>query len=254
MDRLGVRTPGRLTYAGALGSADEHAHHAVQLMVTAGEPFVLRDGDGGERAFRGVVIPANAPHAIVRGSRDSLLVLVDPFSAAGRALSDDGGGSVSSWREIAGGDGGWDTVEAAESLVESVAGSGVAAQPEHPAVLQAAALVRDRIDGPIRLGEPAAAVGLSESRLGHLFSAQAGLPFRRYVLWQRLQRALGLISGGTSLTDAAHGSGFADAAHLTRTFVRMFGAPPSWLAQGIRWVEQPNRSSQRPAPPSTLGA
>lgn len=256
--------PGRLTYAGLLGSAAEHAHHAVQLMVTAGPPILLGDGDGVEREFRGVVVPPNVPHAILRGSTDALLVLIDPFSATGRALAGgagaaggDGVRSVSSWRTVPVGDGGrWDSVGAAEEYVEWVAGPGPAApfEPTHPAVLRAAALVRERIDGQVRLGELAAAVGLSESRLGHLFSAQAGLPFRRYVLWQRLQSALALLAGGASLTDAAHGSGFADAAHLTRTFVRMIGAPPSRLAKGVRWVEQPNRSSLGAGSGSTLEA
>jgi AraC-like DNA-binding protein len=251
--------PGRLTYAGILGSAAEHAHHAVQLMVTAGDPILLADGDGAEREFRGVVVPPNVPHAILRGSTDALLVLIDPFSATGRALSGagadgDGVRSVSSWRTVPA-DGDWGSLAAAEEFVHALA-AGPAPSPEltHPAVLRAAALVRERIDGQVRLGELAAAVGLSESRLGHLFSAQAGLPFRRYVLWQRLQSALALLAGGASLTDAAHGSGFADAAHLTRTFVRMIGAPPSRLAKDVRWVEQPNRSSLGPGSGRTLEA
>ncbi len=233
--------PGRLTYAGLLRPAAEHAHHAVQLMVAANEPIVLSDGDGDERPFHGVVIPPNVPHAIVRGSPDALLVLIDPFSAAGRSLVQAGGArSASSWRSISGGDRSrWDSLAAADSFVQSLTATsaGAASKPTHPAVLQAAALIRERIDDQIRLGDLAAAVGLSESRLGHLFSAQAGLPFRRYVLWQRLQQALALQSGGMSLTDAAHGSGFADGAHLTRTFVRMIGAPPSRLAKDVRWVE-----------------
>ena len=36
-------------------------------------------------------------------------------------------------------------------------------------------------------------------------------------------RALELFVEGASLTDAAHGAGFADSAHLSRTFRRMFG-------------------------------
>jgi AraC-like DNA-binding protein len=69
-----------------------------------------------------------------------------------------------------------------------------------------------------------------------------------------------LIAGGSSLTDAAHGSGYADAAHLTRTFGRMFGAPPSWLAGEVRWrptqnqQNQPVRSSAAAGPAATLDA
>jgi len=72
-------------------------------------------------------------------------------------------------------------------------------------------------------------VGLSASRFGHLFREHTGLPFRRYVLLTRLQRAVGEIAVGLSLTDAALAAGFADAAHLSRTFRRMFGIAPSEL-------------------------
>jgi AraC-like DNA-binding protein len=72
-------------------------------------------------------------------------------------------------------------------------------------------------------------VFLSPSRLTHLFAQEVGLPFRRYVLWRRLTRAMLLISRGGSLSTAAHASGFADAAHMTRTFHQMFGMNPKTL-------------------------
>jgi AraC-like DNA-binding protein len=43
----------------------------------------------------------------------------------------------------------------------------------------------------------------------------------------RLQRAVDAISKGLTATDAAHAAGFADAAHLTRTFRRMMGIAPT---------------------------
>jgi len=42
-------------------------------------------------------------------------------------------------------------------------------------------------------------------------------------LWLRLMRAVERFAAGASLTDAAHEAGFADSAHLSRTFRRMFG-------------------------------
>jgi hypothetical protein len=91
--------PGRLTYAGVIGTADEHAHHAVQLMVAGREPFVVRDSAGRERSCYGVVVPANVAHGIPRGTPDGLLVLVDPFSTVGRALAG-GHHDVRSWRHV----------------------------------------------------------------------------------------------------------------------------------------------------------
>lgn len=73
----------------------------------------------------------------------------------------------------------------------------------------------------------AAAAGLSVSRFQHLFTAEVGVPFRRYRTWQRLRTAIRAAAGGASLTEAAHAAGFADQAHFSRAFRSAFGAPPS---------------------------
>jgi AraC-like DNA-binding protein len=70
---------------------------------------------------------------------------------------------------------------------------------------------------------------LSESRFSHLFVEQIGLPFRTYLLWLRLSIAVERMAAGDSLTVAAHDAGFADSAHFSRTFLRMFGIPASVL-------------------------
>jgi AraC-like DNA-binding protein len=85
------------------------------------------------------------------------------------------------------------------------------------------AWVARRLDEPVVLSDAARFVGLSPGRTRHLFVEQTGLPFRTYLLWLRLNRAVESHSGGASLTQAAHGAGFADSAHLSRTFRRMFG-------------------------------
>ena len=76
--------------------------------------------------------------------------------------------------------------------------------------------------------------GLSPSRLMHVFTESVGVPLRPYVLWLRLQRACGELMRGSSLTGAAHGAGFSDAAHMTRTFRRMLGTTPSELVRRRR--------------------
>ncbi len=70
-------------------------------------------------------------------------------------------------------------------------------------------------------------VYLSESRLGHLFKEEVGIPLRRYLLWNRLMLAAQHIAQGATFTFAAHEAGFTDSAHLSRTFYAMFGIRPS---------------------------
>ncbi|HEY8023298.1 MAG TPA: AraC family transcriptional regulator [Burkholderiaceae bacterium] len=75
----------------------------------------------------------------------------------------------------------------------------------------------------------ASLVHLSESRFTHLFRAQTGLPLSRYLLWNRLLCALEAVAKGANMTAAAHEAGFADLAHMSRTFRETFGVVPSAL-------------------------
>lgn len=70
---------------------------------------------------------------------------------------------------------------------------------------------------------------LSPSRFAHLFKEQVGVPVRRYVLWQKMRRALDLAMAGDSLTTAALSAGFADSAHLSRTVRAIMGVAPEFL-------------------------
>lgn len=113
--------------------------------------------------------------------------------------------------------------------------AGEAAQ-RHPAVQDALHLLPDLVTaGPVGGGELAAQLGISVSRLTHLFTEQVGIPLRRYVLWLRLRIAISRVQAGDDLTGAAHGAGFADSAHLTRTTREMFGLPPSVLSRHVSW-------------------
>jgi len=80
--------------------------------------------------------------------------------------------------------------------------------------------------------DAAAMAFLSPDRFAHLFKQQVGLPFRRYMLWRKLTRAMLAIGKEPTIAAAAHASDFADAAHLTRTFYQMFGIPPSVMMRG----------------------
>ncbi len=72
-------------------------------------------------------------------------------------------------------------------------------------------------------------VHLSPSRFAHLFKQMVGVPVRRYVLWQKMRRALDLAMAGESLTSAALSAGFADSAHLSRTVRSIMGVAPEFL-------------------------
>jgi AraC-like DNA-binding protein len=56
---------------------------------------------------------------------------------------------------------------------------------------------------------------------------------RPYIAWLRLQRAAAAIAAGMPLAHAATEAGFADAAHMSRSFRRMLGISPSSLRASL---------------------
>ena len=113
--------------------------------------------------------------------------------------------------------------------LDEVAGPWQHAATIDPRVAQAQDLIKRSFPSAPSVAALAAAVGLSASRLIHLWKDEVGISLRRYVLWLRLRHVIARITIGDSLTDAAHDAGFADSAHLSRTFSSMFGLPLSRL-------------------------
>ena len=248
-----VLRPGRLVYAGQLGVAHRHRHAAVQLVLGTAEPVRLRDASGAEWQGHAAVIPSGAAHEIAGGCA-GLVAWFDADGLPGRALTErvrrtslpvD---SVTAWAAAAGPLLGTDVPVATaagliqgrviDRVLDTLADvSPLAGKPLHPVLQRAVVLLPTMLDHSVHLGEVAAAAGISASRLGHLFSDELGLPFRAYVRWARLQRAIDHARHGATLTEAAHAAGFADSAHLTRVCHEMFGLAPSLLARAVDWRE-----------------
>ena len=103
-------------------------------------------------------------------------------------------------------------------------------RPMHPRVRRLLRMLHSSgVDDATSLEALARSVGLSPSRLMHVFTESIGIPLRPYLSWLRVQRAAMAIVNGSLLGEAAYTAGFADASHMTRTFKRMLGVPPSVL-------------------------
>ncbi|MCM0611101.1 helix-turn-helix transcriptional regulator [Marinobacter sediminum] len=70
-------------------------------------------------------------------------------------------------------------------------------------------------------------VGLSSSRLSHLFRQQTGVPLRRFLLHLKMNRVLAHWEAGKSMSRLALEAGFYDQPHFVRTAREMFDALPS---------------------------
>jgi AraC-like DNA-binding protein len=81
--------------------------------------------------------------------------------------------------------------------------------------------------------ELAQRLGLERTRALRLFKHSTGTTFRQFKRWTGLQHAARLIVTGIGVRTAAMDSGFADTAHLTRTFKQCFGLTPSQAIAGL---------------------
>lgn len=222
----------------AINATDFHAHHAIQVTMSLGGNFVLRTHK--ERIAGAAIVAPDASHLFEAEGRVALL-FVEPESQAGRAISAShlGKAALAKLPEQPITDlvGRLAKTSLAENealekigreLVARLAGMDRAA-PLDARVRRMIDHALSHMDRPVSLSAAAKVAGLSPSRARHLFVEQTGLPFRTYLLWRRITKAVGLFSGGRSLTEAAHEAGFSDSAHFSRTFRRMFGLPAAAL-------------------------
>ena len=80
----------------------------------------------------------------------------------------------------------------------------------------------------IGLGTVAAHLGLSESRLSHLFKEETGLSPGSYLIRTRIRAAMEMLKDCRSkVYEVAEQTGFRDIAHFSSTFKKIVGVSPS---------------------------
>ncbi len=218
-----------------------HAHHAIQITFALKGDFELCAGD---ECLSGPIVAVDSDtRHIFRASGVGAFLFVAPESAAGIAIAAEhfrqgplarlttpsaiealaalqhcfhSGASGEALRALG------------RNIVAELASGAGAGRPD-PRVLGMIGYAADNLEDRVTLPAAADRINLSPGRARHLFVAHTGLPFKAYVLWLRLERAVQLYADGSSLTEAAHQAGFADSAHLSRTFRRTFGLPAAAL-------------------------
>jgi AraC-like DNA-binding protein len=244
--RLNETGDGGATYVVHRGAAHaslaqrttEHAHYAWKIHVGIDAPVWVRSsgsGRGGAAdagASRVLVVPPGLTHA-TGGVGWSVALFVEPGSratpwrGAGEAFAVEGEAArrlVRLGEEVMRAGAG-SVGEALDDVVRTTFGPLPRALPVDARARAALEAMRREPRTP--LPALAAHLRISMDRLTHLVSTQTGMPPRRHVIWQRLLRVLDAGAQPASLAVAAHEAGFADHAHMTRTFRRFLGRAPS---------------------------
>ena len=95
-------------------------------------------------------------------------------------------------------------------------------------------LAKIAADPACELAELAAMVGLSSSRLSHLFKRDTGRDLRSFLAEQRLQAAAQMLArAGSSVKEVSYNVGYSHPASFVRAFRRHFGAAPKLYRAAI---------------------
>ena len=241
--------PAAMIFWGPQFTCSRHSHHSIQLIVALEGSLRIRSGTGQEWTnCCAVLVRADAPHEVMGGGARSLFVFVDPESDLGTTLSERITASIQPidartselWRNALG-----DPARLTADRVKAFIASHLLFDRRmprlHPKVRLVLKVLRNELsaDRKFSLKRLADIAGLSPSRFMHVFTESVGVPVRPYILWLRLQWAFNELMNGATVTETAHRAGFADAAHLTRSFRRRMGMTPGRL---VEW-----RLATRPA-------
>jgi len=236
---------GFLAVGQAGGEVPPHSHHAIQLSLMLDGAAAIRTTDGMWREGRGIIVRPDVEHSFNAQGGTGALIFVDPESGEGiwlqSVLTEDITfapparlqGCLDELRTFH--ERPLESMDVGDLVRHCVAAFCAGAPPSRrldERVTKVLKKIRESDELRMSLEEAAEVVHLSPGRFAHLFKEQLGLPFRRYMLWRKLTRAMLGIGRGSSIAEAAHASDFADAAHVTRTFHQMFGIPPSVLMRG----------------------
>jgi AraC family transcriptional regulator len=226
--------PQRLLLVAPAYVSDRHRHHAAQIAFGLDGPVIFETTQVGVHRSDLLLIPPDVPHAHPAFGPSAMLFLEPEGDEWANFAGCEGSGPVelpfdsqlrSLGRSAAVGD-----AAAARELVDGLIGKDVSGRTGFdPLISEACEHIRQHLASPITLATLARTVHRSPSRLAHRFRAATGVPVRRFILWHRLRAAGEWAMRGSSLTEAAHAAGFADSAHLSRTFRSMFGIAPSFL-------------------------
>jgi AraC family transcriptional regulator len=222
-----------------------HEHHAIQIVFAIDGEVGIKGKRGDWRMCRGLIIRQDVVHSFNANGALEAMLFVDPESTEGAwlrsSLREDItvvpdarlAQPIAALRQFI--EQPLESVSVQELIkicVQSLCAGAPPSRKLDERVTRVLAAIRGSDELRMSIEDAAAMAFLSPSRFAHLFKQQMGVPFRRYMLWRKLTRAMLMIGRHNTISAAAHAADFSDAAHLPRTFYQMVGLPPSVLMQG----------------------
>ena len=242
----------RMLFAGCLGRNALHSHSTSVLLAGLYDDFELRVAKQPWVTCRTAVIRAGTPYEFDAGGRPLAVIYAEPnvVSAEGlaallRDVEELPGTVIGRHGEVAAIRAIYEDPDSSRWVASAIADlvdfSNARARRQIDArvarVIDRLAsrerLVRDGDDLP-SVSAAASHARISTSRFQHVFKAEVGVSYRRYLCWLRMRTAVRDVVHGHNLTTAAHAAGYCDQAHFAHEFRRIFGAPASRSLANVR--------------------
>jgi AraC-like DNA-binding protein len=218
-----------------------HSHNTMQLVFDLRKTFKCRTPDTPWQDCKSIIIKENAIHQLDTNNSVQLLIYLDAESDIAKRITKRylQNGSISSTnmdvndfiqrgqleqcllepnREV--------LEEIVHRILHHVAADEKPAAADERITTILNLLAEDSLE-EVSIRVLADHACLSESRLRSLFKCVTGVSLHRYIIWNRIMRAVTKILEGETVADAAMECGFSDTSHFHKLLVQMFGITPS---------------------------
>ncbi|WP_018885464.1 helix-turn-helix domain-containing protein [Paenibacillus massiliensis] len=217
--------------------ADVHKHSFIQVTIALEAPFDM-DIEGEPICSSGVIINSNVTHRLHGMGQPLLLLLMDSTSTMAASFKHYMGSQPyalfpaeiivdavapfvqNTSPHVKDTDG---YVSFLEKLMQHLHLDYMQPAMTDPRIKKLIQLIKACTDSDHSIGHFASQIGLSNSRLSHLFKENTGISLSGYILLHKLQKASYLIFQGLRITDAAMAAGFDSPSHLAATSKKLLG-------------------------------
>lgn len=217
-----------------------HKHYALSVIISFGKPFKLRTNDGYSDECQFALIQKNINFSLETFDNENVAFIhIAPFSTEGIVLTDSSQhikklailkyeiclGLIKDWYYSEN-----NSTEMVKHIIHTISNISDLYnenQEIDSRMLKAIRLIMESNDEKLHVANISSMVNLSTSHFNRLFKRETGVTFRKFVLHSKLIKSISAIHKNNNLTQASYMGGFADQAHLTRTFKENFGIKPS---------------------------
>lgn len=219
---------------------DPHSHNTLQLVFDIDKQFKLKDVSGDWCSFSAAIIKNDHLHQLDSFGSVQLFIYLDKDSdyskrLTGKYLQDKGVEDLSRidlsqlstgfFKKLLVQADCKSMMQGCKTILDRLIDHSPAS-PMDQRVADAVAFISAASGQPMKVGEVASHVCLSESRLRHLFKEHVGQPIQNFMMWMKVVDSLNMVLQGKELAQSAIDAGFWDASHMNRSYKELIGITP----------------------------